>query len=543
MLRNVIGKQASSRKYSEMTVRKVIQVATIGSALLCAAVVVAQTPAPPPKKPATPVKAAKPGADKLPAPPQVVTIIHRLNGLKMFRLLLRAEQQVQAIENVDSAFNLLDDVHTNVIAGLAMDDGQTIAAWLPEAEAELDAPLPPVAPAPRAPKPPRPPVAAFPRLQNGFFEPDITVIGPEGKRLPAKYIGFDAVTGLSILRLEQKNAITDGVIKDEPVNAGQKVLLFSPEPVNQARAMVCAGLYARMGALEGRVQDVIAAPSGGVARFKVAAPKLSHANIGGVALNEAGQTIGIVDRLEGNEASILPAALIKRAAQRVLEQQSSVPRPWLGVKGEPVAELKLDQILNQGWEMQRAQTLAGQHRGIMLTSIVPDSPAAMAALRAGDVILKIDDKDIQTAEDFTWSLEQAGPSSSVEFTVARPDKPAEEPVNVKLSGMLDPSFAFNFRNRVATTKGFSLLDQGIETVALRPPVASQLGTTAGLLVVYVEPRTAAADAGLQAGDVIQTINGKPVSTFKEATTPPVSFTFEVVRKKEKLVVTIHVQQQ
>jgi len=521
-----------------MTVRKVIQLVTIGSALLCGGGAVAQTQAPPPKKPAPPIKAVKPGADKLPSAPQVVTIIHRLNGLKMFRLLLRSEQQVQAIENVDSAFNLLDDVHTNVIAGLAMDDGETIAAWLPEAEAELDAPLPPTTPAPRSPKPPRAPVAAaFPRLQNGFFQPDITVIGPEGKRLPARYIGFDAVTGLSILRLEHKNSVTDGVIKDEPVNAGEKVLLFSPEPVSPGRAMVGAGLYARMGALEGRVQDVTAAPSGGVARFKVAAAKLSHANIGGVALNEAGETIGIVDRLEGNEASILPVALIKRAAQRVLEQQASVPRPWLGVKGEAVAELKLDQILNQGWEMQRAAALAGNHRGIMLTSIVPDSPAAMAALRAGDVILKVDDNEIQTAEDFTWWLEQAGPSSSVEFTVVRPDKPSAEPVNVKLSGKMDQTFSFTFAKDPASTKRSWLLAQGIETVALRPPVASQLGTTTGLLVVYVEPLTAAADAGLRAGDVIQTINGKPVSTFR-ATTQLAPFTFEVVRNKQKVVVTV-----
>jgi serine protease Do len=292
-----------------------------------------------------------------------------------------------------------------------------------------------------------------------------------------------------------------------------------------------------MGALEGRVQNVVAAPSGGVARFKVAAAKLSHANIGGVATNEAGETIGIVDGLEGNEATILPTALIKRAAQRVLEQQASVPRPWLGVKGEAIAELKLDQILNQGWEMQQAAALAGMHRGIMLTSIVPDSPAAMAALRPGDVILKVDDKDIQTAQDFTWWLEQAGPSSSVEFTVARPNRLVAEPVNVKLSGKLDQSFTFTFRNGVGGTKGSPLLEQGIETVALKPPVASQLGTSAGLLVVYVEPFTPASDAGLQVGDVIQSINDKPASAFN-ATTQPASFTLEVVRNKEKLTVIV-----
>jgi len=480
----------------------------------------AQTPAPAPKAP------------KPPAAPQVVTIIHRLNGLKMFRLLLRFEQ-VQSIDALDSTFNLMDDVHTNVIAGLAMDDGETIAAWLPEADVEFG---PPVVAFPVSPRPPKSP-RMFPGAVNGFFDgPDVSVIGPDGKQLPAKYIGLDAATGLSILRLENKNVVSasaiKSAIKDEPVNSGDVVLLFGPEPVTKTRPVL-----ARMGAIEGRVENVMPAPSGGIARFKVSAVRLSKANIGGVAVNQAGDTIGIIDGLEGNEASILPVALIKRAAQRVLERQASVPRPWLGVKGEAVAALKLDQIQNHGWEMTRAAALAGKHRGILLTSIAPGSPAERAELRAGDVILKVDDKDIQTADEFTWWLEQAGPSSSVEFTVARPDRPVEWALNVKLSSMLDQWSRVNWRSRFPSMKGFWLIDQGIETIALKPLVASQLGTTPGLLVVYVDPVTAAFEAGLEPGDVIQTINGKPVSAFR--TTPNSDlYTFEVVRKKQKRVVKV-----
>ena len=512
-----------------------MRVAIFLAVALCYGVVAAQTPAPSPQKPAAPPRAGRVG-DKAPVAPQVVTIIHRLNGLKMFRLLARSQEQVQAISSLDWSFNLMDDVHTNVIAGLALDDGETIAAWLPEAEVEFG-PVPP-APAPASsepPPPPKPPVAAFPT--SFFDEPDITVIGSDGRRLPAKYIGFDAVTGLSILRLAKKNAVAASAFKDEAVNTGETVLLYRPEPVQGTRPLVRPRLYARMAAIEGRIQTVVPAPSGGIARFKVSAPKLSQANIGGVALNQSGEAIGIIDALEGTEANILPATLIKRAAQRVLDQQASVPRPWLGVKGEAIAALKFDELVNHGWEMTRAAALTNKHRGIMLTSIMPGSPAANAALRAGDVILKVDDKDIQTADDFTWWLEQAGPSSSVEFTVMRPDKPVEEELNVKLSQMLEPSFSFNLRNPWSPPKGFSLLDQGIETIALRPPVATQLGTTAGLLVVYVDPVTAAFEAGLQPGDVIQSINGKSVSLFK--TDPkPATYTFEVVRKKEKLVVTV-----
>lgn len=484
-----------------MTVRTFIRVPALLIALLCYSVAIAQTTPPPPKKAAPPARATS--RDK--AAPQVVTIVHRLNGLKMFRLLLRSHQQVHAIASLDSAFNLMDDVHTNVIAGLAMDDGETIAAWLPEADVD--------------------------------DRPDVTVIGPNGNRLAARYVGLDAVTGLSILKLANKKAIPAGTISAGPVNTGEAVLLFGPEPVTKAPAAFTNSLHVRVGSIQGHVKEVITAPSGDIARFNVNASNLSQTNIGGIAVNEAGETIGIVDRLEGTVASILPAALIKRAADRVLQQQASVPRPWLGVRGEAVAALNVNQILNYGWAMDRAAALAQKHRGILLTSIAPDSPAAQAALQAGDVILKVDDKDIFKEEDFTWWLDQAGPSSSVEFTVLRRDRPVEEELNVKLSGMLDRTFSFNFRNMRASTKGFSLIHHGIETIALRRPVAMQLGTTAGLLVVYVEPFTAAFEAGLLPGDVIQSIDGKPAASFKP-TTRPVPLTFQIVRNKEKLVMKL-----
>src|SRR5215213_9524485 len=132
-----------------MNFRRIISVVLLLSALLCQTVANAQTPAPSPEKPAP-----APKAPKAPAAPQVVTIIHRLNGLKMFRLLLRSEQ-VQSIDALDSAFNLMDDVHTNVIAGLALDDGETIAAWLPEADVEFGPPVVGFPVSPRSPNPPR----------------------------------------------------------------------------------------------------------------------------------------------------------------------------------------------------------------------------------------------------------------------------------------------------------------------------------------------------------------------------------------------------
>ena len=77
------------------------RVATITSLLLCWSATMAQAPAQPPRKTAPPSQAAP----RTQTAPQVVTIVHRLNGLKMFRLLMRSQQEAQAVDSLDSSLN------------------------------------------------------------------------------------------------------------------------------------------------------------------------------------------------------------------------------------------------------------------------------------------------------------------------------------------------------------------------------------------------------------------------------------------------------
>jgi C-terminal processing protease CtpA/Prc len=87
----------------------------------------------------------------------------------------------------------------------------------------------------------------------------------------------------------------------------------------------------------------------------------------------------------------------------------------------------------------------------------------------------------------------------------------------------------------------SLMSQGIETVALQPMVAAQLGATSGVLIVYVDPSSIAFEAGLRPGDVIESIDGQPLvatgSPVISATGNPSRF--DIVRKKQRLVVTLN----
>ncbi|HEX5966601.1 MAG TPA: hypothetical protein VFY51_11745, partial [Pyrinomonadaceae bacterium] len=274
------------------------QVATITSLLLVYAATFAYAPAQTIKKTAP---MPRPRVETKKTAPQVVTIVHRLNGLKMFRLLLRSQQEAQAINSLGSTFNLKDDVYSNVIAGVAMDDGETIVAWLPEADVEFGfsfgfsfpptpdvSQVPPVPSVPALPSTMSPFASSWEGFKGGFFEPpDVTVIGGDGKTLIAKYVGFDAVTGLSILKLADKNQSAVGKINEEPVDVGETVRLFGPEPVTGQRGLLNSSLYVRIASTEGRVLDVRRAPSGGVARFKVTSARLSQANVGGVAINDA----------------------------------------------------------------------------------------------------------------------------------------------------------------------------------------------------------------------------------------------------------------
>jgi S1-C subfamily serine protease len=514
-------------------------------------------PAPVPQKrrPITPATAKPVIVETVPNAPQVVTLLHRLSGLKMFRLLVRSGE-ARAIGRIDEQFRFDREVHTNVIAGLALDDGQTFAAWLPEVDAELGPPPPTkvARPATQASSPGTPPEPAT-SIQRRFRfaePPNLTVVTRDVKAA-ATYVGLDGVTGLSILKLGQEKVYAGAEIGDaaeSSITVGQRVHLFAPEPVNESSKD--GAIYARIGETDASITDVMRAPSGGIARVQIESPKLSSANIGGVVLNDAGQTVGIIDTVKAGQATVLPTTLIRGAAKRVLARQASVPRPWLGILGEPVGAMPLEQLLRNGWQPSGARTLAEEQRGILLTSVLPGSPASIAALRPGDVILRANEGDVRNAQEFSWVLEEAGPGGSVRFTVARPGQPGTEAIDVKLSESPDPFFglrtpgafggvaglpAFATANQHMTTA--SLLANGMETITLLPKVAARLGSGGGLLVVYVEPATAAFKAGLRVGDVIESINGQLLTTSQpiNINEPGTSYSFSVVRNKQKMVIS------
>jgi serine protease Do len=442
--------------------------------------------------------------------PQVVTIVHRLSGLKMLRLLLRQTGEWGALSTVDPE-TINDDAHASIIAGWALDGGRTIAARLPQAAAEIEF---------TGNFPTNWPKDEVVRAQSdmsraealsrtyfpGLTEPDLTVVTRDGRKLRAHLVGLDGETGLSVLQVNGQITGQQNLVKAE-LKTGQDVQIYAPERTTPAGEAGAKAIYVKVGEIDATISDLIQAQSGGLERLRVRAAGLSPDVIGGVACDKSGGTLGIIDSLDGQDALVVPAETIRAATRRVLDRHASVPRPLLGVQGTPVEASARAALLSHGWHEDQLAGLLTRQAGILLLSVMPNTPAALAKLHAGDVILSVNEIDIKTAEEFSRLLNNAGSGERVQFTIQRPNTTGPLSIPVTLGGSFAPLTELHFDTPPSDAfPGFQLM--GIETTFLTPRAAAQLGAQHGLLVLAVQAKSAAARTGMRAGDVIESIDGR-----------------------------------
>jgi len=495
-----------------------------------------------PRRPPTPPATVTVVADQTSVAPQVVTIVHRLTGVKMLRFLLRQEGERGTLFTMDPE-SITSEAHASIIAGWALSDGKTIATRLPQAGAEIEfTQFSTIRGGTRAEMARQTAetrvtaAGALPPVLPGA-EPDITVITRDGRRLKAHYVGLDGQTGLSVLQITGTIALPPAAENKTKLSEGQRVQLFAPErttPEGEASTRI---IYVRVGRLEGKISQIAGGSSGKMVPLIVRAANLSPVMVGGVACDELGNTLGIVEAIEGNSARIVSAENIRAATERVLARQTSVPRPLLGVRGEPVEFAARSTFLAHGWREDQLSEMVKKPFGILLTSVLPGSPAARAKLQPGDVIVRVDKEDVASAEEFSKLLGEAGGGKEVRFTVQRPNASSTVSVDVKLGSSFEPLFKWHFEMPVVTPMPNGLQHFGVETIALTKRMALQLGSQGGLLVVAVQPESMAARGGLRAGDVIETIDGRAIGRGVWSVRYPVArqkkHVFTLVREREK----------
>lgn len=487
---------------------------------------------------------------------QVVTIVHRLNGIKALALLRRNDETVAEVDD-----NVLTTPYavTIITAGLVLGDGENVVARLPQAEAEVESFLLPAQtpgfyPAvpnqsltPRAAQEAAAASAVTMTAPRAIASPEssgFVIVESNGKKYVARYIGLDGGSGLSLLRIPGLKAALSKDAAEEELAVGQIVRIFAPERIGYVSVQP-SKISLRVSEIEAKITAIARTSTGKITNLTVRAQNLSSATVGGIALNETGEAVGIVETSNAGTARLIPAAVVRRAAERVLARQTNVPRPWLGVRGEVVSTMPLEKFYSMGWTAPEAAALKGKIEGILLTSVAPGTPAALANLRPGDVITRVNNFEIKNAEDFSFVLNEAGSGATVNFTVYRGKgrpattvysqgtlptiQPVPTPpqkftfdfkpidVNVKLGEVLNTARAMRLAEEYSRTNvgvpllnPFPLVARGIETAQLSPKAATHLGATSGVLVLYVDADSLAARAGLKVFDVIETIEGKPV---------------------------------
>jgi S1-C subfamily serine protease len=164
-----------------------------------------------------------------------------------------------------------------------------------------------------------------------------------------------------------------------------------------------------------------------------------------------------------------------------------------------------------------------EHQGATVRDVTPNGPAAKAGLKRGDIITKVDDKEIHDFEDLLNVLSQHRPSQKVKIEAMRNGQEKELTVTLGQQPS-QQSFRSNDRGefRDEEDRGGSGYYSGrrqsaflgVQTGELTPNARNRDGISAqhGVVVTEVLPNTPAEQAGLQEGDVITRVNDQDISS-------------------------------
>jgi serine protease Do len=202
-------------------------------------------------------------------------------------------------------------------------------------------------------------------------------------------------------------------------------------------------------------------------------------------------------------------------------------------------------IRNVGDDDLKTLKLANQ-AGAIVETVQPNSPASSAGLRANDVIVEFDGEHVRSVRQLTRLVLETPPGRHVKVGVMRDGRRSDLELTPRA---VPPGAAFQSDalqqalEGVGRLGGGTMAPRGRLGVSIQPlgaDLASYFGVRNGVLVASVVSDSAAARAGLKAGDVITAVDGKSVTTTAELTSalgdPNTAreVTLTVVRDKKEL---------
>jgi serine protease Do len=311
----------------------------------------------------------------------------------------------------------------------------------------------------------------------------VTVTLDNGKEMDAKIVGTDPKTDLALLKIKDATDLPYVKLSHETPRIGDWVLAIG-NPFGLG-GTVTAGIVSA----EGR--DI---GSGPYDQFIQIDAPINKGNSGGPTFNLKGEVVGVNTAIfspTGGSVGLgfaIPAQTVDLVVAQL--EHGGVKRGYLGVQIQPVSQDIADSLGLKSTD------------GALVAETQPDTPAAAAGFKSGDVIVKLNGDAVKSAADLTRKVGSLKPGEKAEVTYIRGGE--EKTASVTLGDLKPEQTA---QNDASAPEAKGSLTLGVQ---LAP---SEEGK--GVQVVGVDPTGQGAAKGLSAGDVILEVSGKPVTSPRE----------------------------
>ena len=314
----------------------------------------------------------------------------------------------------------------------------------------------------------------------------------DGRELPAKVVGRDARTDLALLKVEASDLPVVALGDSAALQVGEAVMAVG-NPFGLAQT-VTTGIVSATGRVIG---------AGPYDDFIQTDASINPGNSGGPLINSRGQVVGInaaIFSQTGGSVGIgfaIPVNLAKSVVSQ-LASTGRVERGWLGVSIQ-----EMTPTLAKGLGLE-----AG--KGALVAQVTESSPAARAGVRQGDVIVELDGHAVTRTEDLPRLVADLPAGRQVPIKVLREGKTLT--LSATIAKLEDRD------TDVVAAKADDKGALGVTVAPITPEVAQALSLpagTKGVLIRDVRNGSPAAEAGLQAGDVIVQADRRPITSVED----------------------------
>jgi S1-C subfamily serine protease len=237
----------------------------------------------------------------------------------------------------------------------------------------------------------------------------VTVVLKDGRKIEGKVLGSDELTDIAVIQVKPDNLPVVSLGSSQNIQPGDwAIAIGNPLGLDNT---VTAGIISAIGRKSGQI---------GVDKrvsFIQTDAAINPGNSGGPLLNQNGEVIGvntaIIQGAQGLGFAI-PIETAQRIAKQLI-QSGKVSRAYLGIQMVTVDPSVKTQV-NQDPEFGVKIT---EDKGVLITRVVEDSPAAKAGAKRGDVIVKFEDQEILTADQVTQLVEDRSVGDKIRVEVKR----------------------------------------------------------------------------------------------------------------------------